>query len=131
MASLKNELQKAIYDRLTAYVPLNGTKVYDLPKQDTPFPYITIGYADVQQDDVSCKRSWRVYLRVDAWSDKPGYPEVNDISFHVVEALHNYALQLPTYRLIDISHINTPNLRAPDGLLSHAVSEFVARVEAI
>lgn len=131
MASLKYEIQKALYSRLITYAPLNGTHVYDLPMQDTPFPYITIGYADAQQSDVNCKRSWRVYLRVESWSDKPGYTEVNDISFNAVEALHRYPLQLAGYRLIDISHINTINIRAPDGQLSHAVSEFLAHVEAL
>lgn len=131
MASLKNEIQKAIYDRLMGYAPLNGTKVYDLPRADTPFPYITIGYIDIKQSDVTCKRSWRAYLRVDAWSEKPGYPEVNDISAGIEDALHNYPLVLPSYRLISISHIGTENLRAPDGILSHAVCELEAYIEAI
>ncbi|EXL06215.1 hypothetical protein BG46_15645 [Brucella anthropi] len=131
MASLKNEFLKAIYARLTGFVPLNGMKVYDLPKADTAFPYITIGYVDIKQLDVTCKRSWVAYPRVEAWSEEPGYTEVNEISAGIEDALHNYPLALPSYRLISISHIGTENLRAPDGILSHAVCEFEAYIEAI
>ncbi len=131
MASLKNELQKAIYARLTTYPALVGVKVYDRPPADTPYRYITIGEADVHNDEVTCKRAWRVYIQIDAWSDTPGYPEVNDWAYSIEEALHHFPLQLPSFRLIDISHTNTPNTRAPDGLTSHAICEFLARVEAI
>ncbi|QGA55866.1 DUF3168 domain-containing protein [Brucella sp. 2280] len=131
MASLKNEILRAVYARLTGFAPLNGMKVYDLPKADTPFPYITIGYVDIKQRDITCKRSWQAYIRIDAWSETPGYTEVNEISAGIEEALHNYPLTLPSYRLISISHMGTENLRAPDGILSHAVCEFEAYIEAI
>ncbi|KAB2748044.1 DUF3168 domain-containing protein [Brucella anthropi] len=134
MASLSNSLQVAVYNRLLAFTALTeivGSGVYDMPPLEAAYPYVTLGEEDIFQDDVTCKKSHRVYFQVDGWSDHRGYKEVKDIAQAVQDALHEYPLEVASYRLISLTHIKTNFIRQPDGLLSHSVSDFLAYIEAL
>ncbi len=134
MTSLSLNLQTAVYQRLSGYAPLTaivGTGVYDMPPSTAKYPYVTIGEDDVHQADVGCKRSYRVILEVHGWSDHRGYKEVKSIVQAVEDALHDFPLIVDGYRLISLTLRDTQFMRAPDGLLSHSISDFVAYIEAL
>lgn len=134
MASLSNNLQKAVHDRLIGFAGMSvliGTGVYDIPPADAQLPYVTIGDDDIHQEDVSCKNAFRVFFQVDGWSEYGGYKEVKDIAQAAYDALHEYPLTIVGYRVISVNHVKTNYLREPDGILSHSVSDFVAYIEAL
>nr|WP_278520051.1 DUF3168 domain-containing protein [Brucella anthropi] len=134
MASLSNSLQIAVYNRLLAFSPLTdivGTGVYDMPPLEAAYPYVTLGDEYNFQDDVTCKKSYRVYFQVEGWSDHRGYKEVKEIAQAVNDALHKYPLDVADYRLISLLRIKTEFIRQPDGILSHSVSDFLAYIEAL
>lgn len=134
MASLSWSLQTAVLQRLTGYAPLTeivGVGVYDMPTSTAKYPYVTIGEDDIQRRDVTCKRAFEVILEVHGWSDHRGYKVVKNIAQAVEDALHEYALPVDGYRLISILHRQSFFMRAPDGLLSHSVTEFTAYIEAL
>ena len=134
MASLSLNFQTAIYQRLSGYAPLTaivGVGVYDMPPSTAKYPYVTIGEDDIIQDDVGCKRSYRVILEIHGWTDYRGYKDVKNIAQAVEDALHDFPLIVDGYRLISLTHRDTQFMRAPDGLLSHSISDFVAYIEAL
>lgn len=134
MASLSWILQTAVLQRLTDYAPLTelvGVGVYDMPPSTAKYPYVTIGEDDVRRRDVSCKRAFEVGIEVHGWSDHRGYKVVKNIAQGVEDALHEYALPVDGYRLISMTHLQSFFMRAPDGLLSHSVTEFTAYIEAL
>lgn len=134
MSSSDLELQKAIYERLKSYVPLQGlvgASVFDLPSASDTLPYVTIGEADLKRADVTCQQSDEIYLTLHAWSAKPGYTEVKSIAAAVVKALHHYPLLVVGYRLLSIDHTKTRTFRDRDGMTSHAAIEFTAYIEAL
>lgn len=132
MASADLELQGAMLSRLKADGALSSlvaTRIFDQPPDSVTFPYVTIGEAQFVRDDATCVSAGLVYLTMHAWSRAVGYPEVKRVADAVVECLHLADLALPTNRLISISHSQTRVFRDDDGVTSHAVIEFVARVE--
>lgn len=132
MASADLELQGAIVSCLRSYTALTalvGDKVYDLAPPEATEPYVVLGYFDVHRDDVACKRSYRIYATLHAWSSYAGFSEVKQIADATVRALHDQSLSLATNRLISLEHLQTRTLRDPDGITSHAVIEFVAFTE--
>lgn len=134
MASLSNSLQVAVYNRLLAFTALTdivGSGVYDMPPLEAAYPYVTLGDEYNFQDDVTCKKSHRVYFQVDGWSDHRGFKEVKEIAQAVTDALHRFPLDIAGFRLISLSHVRTEYIRQPDGLLSHSVSDFLAYIEAL
>ncbi|MBX5063440.1 MULTISPECIES: DUF3168 domain-containing protein [Rhizobium] len=132
MASPDLELQGSIVARLKADATLSaliGSRVYDQPPEGAIFPYFTIGEAQFLRDDATCVSGGQVYLTMHAWSRAVGFPEVKRIADAVAESLHLAPLTLATNHLISINHRQTRVFRDADGLTSHAVIEFVARVE--
>ena len=129
MASVELEIQRAIFSRLTqdaAVAALVGGGVYDRVPQKPSYPYIELGESNFQRQDGVGLDAGVVFLTLQAWSDKPGYPEVKQIADAVVAALHVQIMNLPTNTLITIEHRYTNTLRDLDGLTSRAVINFAA-----
>jgi hypothetical protein len=132
MASADLELQGASLARLKADAAVTsaiGTRIYDQPPDPVIFPFVTLGEAQFVRDDATCVSGGLVYLTMHAWSRASGFPEVKRVAEAVVESLHLAPLVLDTNNLITLNHSQTRVFRDDDGLTSHAVIEFVARVE--
>ncbi|MFT4184266.1 MAG: DUF3168 domain-containing protein [Rhizobium sp.] len=128
------ELQGALVAQLTAFADLSALiddRVYDDPEDDAAYPYVTIGESQFLNDDMTCRRAWRVYLTLHAWSRKTGYPEVKQVASAVADALHLASLPMAHFRVAIITHSQTRVFRDADGATSHAVITFDARVEEI
>ncbi len=134
MASPELELQRAIVTRLKADTGLTAlvNGVYDQPPTNawaTPKEgYVTIGEVQFIRDDATCIYGGDVYLTLHAWSRKVGFPECKKIADAVVESLHLAPMTLTTWRLASIMHRQTRVFRDVDGLSSHGVIDFKARV---
>ena len=132
MASADLELQGEIVARLKADASLSALvagRIYDEPPEGAVYPYVTTGEAQLLRTDLTCVSGADVYLTLHAWSQSVGFPEVKRIADAVAESLHLAPLSLPTNRLIELTHSQTRAFRDVDGVTSHAVIEFTARVE--
>ncbi len=134
MPSPDLELQRALVVRLENYAPLTDLvddRIYDEPPDGAAYPYVTIGESQLLNDDMTCRRAWRAYLTLHAWSRKTGFPEVKQVAAAVADALHFASLPMEHFRLALITHSQTRAFRDADGATSHAVISFDARIEEI
>ncbi|MFT4162475.1 DUF3168 domain-containing protein [Shinella sp.] len=134
MPSPDLELQGALLARLTAYADLSALvagRIYDEPPGAARYPYVTLGESQFLNDDMTCRRAWRAYLTLHAWSRKTGYPEVKQVASAVADALHLANLPMAHFRVAIVTHSQTRVFRDADGATSHAVITFDARVEEI
>jgi hypothetical protein len=126
------EIQGLIVNRLKADPTLttliNG-RVYDSIPQSAPFPYVSYGPVDANEDDADCITGFEVFIQLDAWSRTPGFPEVHKITDAVRASLHDASVQISTNALVFLEHRQTRTFRDPDGLTSHAAISFEASVE--
>ena len=126
------ELQGVIVETLKAdpdVTALVADRVYDRIPQAPVFPYVNFAGSDETEDDADCIKGSAIFIQIDAWSRKPGYPEVKKIANAVRNALHDADLVLNTNALVMIEHRQIRVFRDPDGLTSHGVIELQAFVE--
>ncbi len=134
MPSADFQLQVALVTRLKAFADLTalvGQRIYDAVPDRPKYPYVTLGDAQLINADMTCVRAWDAYLTLHGWSQKTGYPEVKQIAGAIEDALHLASLPMPNFRVALITCSQSRVLRDPDGVTSHAVVQFIARVEAI
>lgn len=125
-------LQQAIYDRLTAYVPISGTVtgVYtDVPQNadsadDTAFPYITIGFAANSPMDTKDSNGSNTLVDVHIWSRSPSALTWRAIADDVYDALQKHDLVIAGANLIDCRFNSAVEYTDPDGVTKHHVSTF-------
>lgn len=115
---------------------LVGGRVYDDPPATGPgstptFPYIAFGEAQTVPERADCLDGSEHYLTIHAWSRAKGSPEVKRLAGAIRDALHDAALDVPGFRLIDLAMENAQFMRDPDGLTSHAALSFRALVDPI
>lgn len=126
------ELQVAIVTKLKAAAGVQnliGARIYDNVPADAVFPYVSFGPADELPDDIGCRKTFEISLQIDCWSQKPGFPEVKQISEAVRFALDDEAIALSVNALVLFQYRGTRWLRDPDGKTSHAAMTFEAIVE--
>lgn len=132
MSSPSLELQGAIVARLKADAGVTAEiagRVYDSVPGSLLFPYVSFGPEQTLFDDIGCGKGFEVTMQIDAWSRRPGFPEVKRVAEAVRAALHGYELPLADNALVSFEHRQTRVFRDPDGLTNHAALEFVALVE--
>lgn len=121
-------LQDAIVNRLkqngTALYGLIGGRVYDRRPPDSTFPLITIGPAQTLADKYDCVDGSEVFLQIDVWSRRPGFPECKGIVSAVHDLLDEYDLTVTGQRLITCERESVVYIRDPDGLTSHAALTY-------
>src|SRR5690349_19644254 len=93
MGAPLNELQAAIYTRLTGYSALtdalDGTKVYDHVPQNTNAPYVVIGDDTLIEDDTKSANGWECTINIHSWDfEKAGRKSIKTIMGHIYAALH-------------------------------------------
>lgn len=117
------EVQKAIYDALTAAPPVAGGRVYDAVPESAVFPYVTIGGEQIVADGNTCGDGWEVYADVHVWSRKPGFPEAKGIAAAAADRV-TAITSIAGYSMVDVEFQDQRALRDPDGLTSHIVISF-------
>lgn len=126
-------IQDAIIEALLAnpnVTALVNLRVFDKPKADATYPYISMGTSQALTEDAECIEGYEVFHRVDVWSQKPGYAEVKEIAGAVRKAIHRIDLPLSGFALVEIEHRTTDYIRDPNPLTSHAALEFRAMIES-
>lgn len=114
-------LQDAIHDALKGATDA-GNNVFDSVPHSNPFPRITIGPQQTIGDFADCYDGSEVFLQIDVWSQKPGYPQVKEIASQVRDILHNAdeTLTLDGHVLGLMEFQDTVYSREPDQKTSRA-----------
>jgi Protein of unknown function (DUF3168) len=135
MASSAWELQKAIYAALAADVPLGallgGARVYDdVPRGIEP-PYITFGQSTVRDWSTGTDPGHEHLFTLHVWTRVNGERLAHQIMSAVRDRLHDGALTLTGFRLVNMRHEFSDSTREPDGETIHGVVRFRAITEPV
>lgn len=111
-------------------------RVYDDPPVDATtklptFPYIAFGTSQTIPERADCLDGSEHYVTIHAWSRAKGFPEVKRLAGAIRDALHDAAIEVPGFRLIDLAMEDAQIMRDPDGLSSHAALSFRALVDPL
>lgn len=121
-------LQKAIFDALTGDAALMGmvTGVFDRPPQGTAFPYVTLGEATVVDGSDKTNAGQEHTLTLHAWSRERGRKEVKDIMAQVFEVLHDKAIAVTGFVLVNLRFEFGETMLDGDGLTHHGIARYRA-----
>jgi hypothetical protein len=117
-----SQLQKAIYDALTAAPALVSGRVYDRPPTTAAFPYITIGDDQVTDDGNTCSDSWEVFSDIHIWSrpQTQSKAEAKTLAASVVDRLRGLS-SVSGYAVTVASMESARTFRDGDGITEHGV----------
>ena len=133
MASADWALQQAIYAALTGDATvttlLGGAHVYDDAPQRTEFPYLTFGRSSLRDWSTGSEAGNEHVVTLHVWSQAAGRRQVYEIMKAVRDVLHEAALAVTGYRLINLRHEFSDARRDPDGETYHGTVRFRAVTE--
>lgn len=119
-----SDVQRAIWDTLSAALtPMNVPVFDDHPTNDL-FPYCTLGVLNALPDECLIEQGSQISLQVDVWSVQPGMQETQQIMGEVVEALQHKPLALTDSQWVDTVFELADLVREPDGRTRHGVMRF-------
>lgn len=135
MASASFALQQAVFAALTGSATLvtllGGAKVYDDVPQRTAYPYVTIGQSIARDWSTASDEGHEHILTFHVWSDAAGRKAIHEIMAAVRAALHDEALTLAGYRLVNLRHELSEARRDSDGETYHGLTRYRAVTEPI
>lgn len=135
MPSASWSLQQAIYTTVTNDAALNALigppRLYDHVPQNTAYPYLTLGQSTVRDWSTGTEVGDEHSLTLHVWSRASGRKEANDIMAALKDALHDRALTLSGYRLVNMRHELSEARREPDGDTYHGLIRFRAVTETL
>lgn len=128
--SFETTLQKAVYDTLSAYVPLTAN-IYDDVPQDSDFPYVVVGddaHADWSTDT---ELGVTAVVTVHTWSRARGKKETKELQGHIYDALNRATLAASGYNFVSIDLVSSESFIDADGLTRHGVQTFNAIIQRL
>lgn len=128
-------LQAAVHGALTADAAmqalLGGANVFDAAPRNAAAPYLFFGEVSARDWSTATEPGAEISFALVAWSRRDGRAEALAIAERARALLHDTALAVDGYRLVNLRHIGTETARAekPEG--RRAVARFRAVMEAI
>lgn len=108
-------LQKAIFTALAGdgglIALLGGVRIYDGAPRDAPAPYVHIAEAQERDWSTSTEAGAEVTVALVVWSREPGRSEVLSIAQRLRARLHDAALTVEGWRLVNLRHLATETSR--------------------
>ncbi len=132
MSSPMEELQRAIFDRLTTDPSVVSliTGVFDKPGMSEATPYLTFGPVDWSEDDADGLTVREISAQLDVWSiAQDGKREAFQILDAVRRSLHLYAVDLGENALVEMRVMSGKVMNDPDGITLHGVLTVTALVQ--
>ena len=132
--SAARALQEAVFAALSADAELEtllgGANIFDGAPRNAEAPYVHLGELSERDWSTATEPGAEISFAVVAWSRLPGRAEAIAIAERVRAVLHDAALVLDGFALVNLRHIATETARAekPEG--RRAVARFRAVVEA-
>ena len=129
-------LQTAIVAALSANPDLTaatgGTpKIYDDVPPATPYPYVTLGQTMERDWSTGTEEGREHTVTLHVWSRGRGRAQVHAIAAMMRATLHQAALTLDRFRLINLRHEFSESRREPDGETYRAIVRFRATTEPL
>jgi hypothetical protein len=119
MSSASWELQKSIHAALSGTAALTallgGPRIYDDVPRGVEFPYVTLGESTVRDWGTSTEDGQEHVVTVNVWSRANGEREVTQIMAAIRDALHDVALTLTGYQLVNLRQEFSDSRRDADG----------------
>lgn len=104
MSAAARDLQQAVFTALSGHSPLvtalGGAKIHDLTPAALPFPYITVGQADVYDWSTDEGPGSEVLYTLHVWSKQRGRKELLQLMAHVGDGLGG-TLALSSHTLVN------------------------------
>jgi hypothetical protein len=128
-------LQKAVYAALIDDAELEdligGAKVFDKAPRNAEAPYVHLWEMTARDWSTATEAGMEVRFAVVVWSRQAGRSEALAISERVRAVLHEAALTVEGFRLVNLRHLATDTARVekPEG--RRAVVRFRAVVEVL
>ncbi len=135
MSAPARALQEAVFAVLAADATLvallGGAKVYDGAPRNAEAPYLHLGEVTARDWSTATESGTEINFALVAWSRAEGRSEGFSIADRVVALLHDQALALDGYRLVNLRHLATETARVekPEG--RRTVARFRAAVEPV
>lgn len=117
------EVQKAIFEALTADPPIAGGRVFDRVQEQPTFPYVSIGDEQTIDDSNTCDDGWEVFPDVHVWSRAVGRVEAKQFIAEIVPRITAIAA-IDGHCLLSVNLETSRIFTDPDGLTTHGVATF-------
>lgn len=135
MASSAWEMQKAIFASLIADTALTdllgGPRVYDDVPRGAELPYITFGQSTVRDWSTGTDTGHEHLFTLHVWTRVNGERIAHQIMSAVCDRLHDAALTLAGFKLVNLRHEFSDSFRDGDGETIHGVVRYRAVTEPI
>jgi hypothetical protein len=131
--SAARALQEAVFSALSADAPLvallGGANVFDGAPKNAAAPYVHLGEILGRDWSTATEAGTEISFAVVVWSRAAGRSEGLLVAERVVALLHDAALDLDGFRLVNLRHVSTETARVetPEG--RRTVVRFRAVVE--
>jgi hypothetical protein len=133
MSNASWALQQAIYASLTGDDALTGllggARVYDDVPERAEFPYVTVAPMSERDWSTGTERGTEHAVILHVWSRGAGRKEALAIMAAVREVLHEAALGLTGYRLVNLRHESSDVRRDAAGETFHGIVRLRAVTE--
>ncbi len=128
-------LQRAIYAALIGDTEvtglLGGMHVYDHVPRGSSFPYVTIGQTTERDWSTGSGDGGEHLVTLNVWSQAAGRKQAQSIMAAIRARLHDRALALAGYHLVNLRHEFSETRRDPDGETVRGIVRFRAVTEAV
>lgn len=135
MTSAGWSLQRSVFAALTADSKvtglLGGERVYDHVPRGAAFPYVTFGQSVERDWSTGSEEGSEHILTLHVWSQSAGRKQAEMIMAAMRAVLHDKALTLSGYRLINLRHEFSDARRDPDGETVHGIMRLRALTEPV
>ena len=133
MASADWALQQALHQALTTDTTvlglLGGPHVWDHVPRGAAYPYVSIGVTSERDWSTGSDTGGEHVLTLHVWSIAAGRRETETIASALRNALHDRALPLTGFRLVNLRHELTDVRRIVDDEIYHGVVRLRAVTE--
>ena len=120
--------QKKIYEALNGVI---SCPVYDNAPQGSAFPYVTIGEANLTDDDTDRIQCVYISYVVHVWSRADGRKEIKTIMGEIYNALHLTKFTESGYSYTDNYFLSSDSFVDSDGKTRHGVQTFKLTMEIL
>ena len=120
--------QKKIYEALNGVI---SCPVYDNAPQGASFPYVTIGEANLLDDDTDTEQGVLISYVIHTWSQADGRKETKTIMGEIYNALHLTKFSESGYSFTENYFLSSDSFVETDGKTRHGVQNFKLTMEIV
>ena len=120
--------QKKIYEALNGVI---SCPVYDNAPQGASFPYVTIGEANLLDDDTDTEQGVLISYVIHTWSQADGRKETKTIMGEIYNALHLTKFSESGYSFTENYFLSSDSFVETDGKTRHGVQNFKLTTEIV